>query len=660
MHILAELKRRFKTALAPLADDTAELTEMVRPSQDAKFGDYQANCAMPLAKQLGRPPREVAAEIISRLDAADLCEPPEVAGPGFINLRLRTDWLAQEIERAIGDQRLGVTSVTEARTYVVDYSAPNVAKPMHVGHIRSTVIGDSLCRTLRFLGHRVVGDNHLGDWGTQFGMILYGYKHFVDRAEYQRDRVGELARLYRLVRKLVDYHDGRRELPSREAEIASRQAEVERLRDQLATLDPKEAKKVDKNVRQAERAVSEMREELAELRAKLAGVEADPELSRLAAQHADIGRAVLDETARLHEGDAENVALWREFVPACMEDIERIYRRLGVKFDEVLGESFYHDRLTGVVADLERKGLARESGGATCVFLEGYDTPMIIRKQDGAFLYATTDLATIQYRMEKWRPDAMLYVVDHRQSLHFEQLFAAARAWGFRDAAMIHVSFGTVLGEDGRPFKTRAGDTVGLEGLLDEAVERALKIVSENDDAKPSGPELSSDERRRVAEAVGIGAVKYADLSQNRTSDYTFSYDKMLAMQGNTATYMQYAHARIRSIFARGEKQLGGTLLSGAVESAIRLDHPAERALAIDLLRFAEALEMVLTDYRPNQLTNYLFELSNKFSTFYEQCPVLRAETPELVRSRLLLSDLTARVIKQGLELLGIAAVERM
>jgi arginyl-tRNA synthetase len=615
MHILAELKQRFKTALAPLADDPAELVEMVRPSQDVKFGDYQANCAMPLARQLGRPPRDVAAQIISHLDVADLCEPPEVAGPGFINLRLQTDWLAGGIERAMHDPRLGIASVTDARTYVVDYSAPNVAKPMHVGHIRSTVIGDALCRTLRFLGHRAIGDNHLGDWGTQFGMILYGYKHFVDRTAYERDRVGELARLYRLVRKLVDYHDVQRELPTRE---------------------------------------------VAELRAKLASVEVDPLLSRLAAEHKDISRSVLEETAKLHEGDAENVTLWREFVPACMEDIERIYRRLGVKFDEVLGESFYHDRLADVVADLERKGLARESGGATCVFLEGYDTPMIIRKQDGAYLYATTDLATIQFRMEKWKPDAMLYVVDHRQSLHFEQLFAAARAWGYRDAAMVHVSFGTVLGEDGRPFKTRAGDTVGLEGLLDEAVERALKIVSENDDAKPSGPELSAEERRRVAEAVGIGAVKYADLSQNRSSDYTFSYDKMLAMQGNTATYMQYAHARIRSIFARGEKQLGANLLSDVVAGAVRLDHPAERALAIELLRFAEALEMVLADYRPNQLTNYLFELSNKFSTFYEQCPVLRAESPELVRSRLLLCDLTARVLKQGLELLGIEAVERM
>jgi arginyl-tRNA synthetase len=666
MHILNELKHRFTQALAPLGGNTSELVEMIRPSQDPKFGDYQANFAMPLAKQLARPPREVAAEVVSRLDVSDLCEPPEIAGPGFINLRLRADWLARQVEHALTDERLGVESVEKPQTYVVDYSAPNVAKPMHVGHIRSTVIGDALYRTLRFLGHRVIGDNHLGDWGTQFGMILYGYKHFVDRAAYEQNRVGELARLYRLVRQLVDYHDGKRAVPLQEAKVARLAAELETGRAAVAKLDAKEAKKADKSLRQAERTLAEAREDLGELRARLAAVEGDPALLRRAEENASIGQAVLLETAKLHEGDAENVSLWREFLPACMADIERIYRRLHVSFDEVLGESFYHDRLARVVADLESKGLARESNGATCVFLEGHATPLIVRKQDGAFLYATTDLATIQYRMEKWRPDAILYVVDHRQSLHFEQLFAAARAWGHRDVELVHVSFGTVLGDDGRPFKTRAGTTVGLEGLLDEAIERALKIVTENDQAKPSGPELSAEERRRVAEAVGIGAIKYADLSQNRTSDYTFSYDKMLAMQGNTATYMQYAHARIRSIFARGEKQYGAIRL-GLADSAhstscgaIRLDQPAERELARELLRFAEALEMVVADYRPNQLTNYLFELSGKFSTFYEECPVLRAEAPELVRSRLLLCDLTARVLKQGLSLLGIEAVERM
>jgi arginyl-tRNA synthetase len=343
-----------------------------------------------------------------------------------------------------------------------------------------------------------------------------------------------------------------------------------------------------------------------------------------------------------------------------MADINRVYQRLGVRFDEILGESFYHDRLAGVVSDLEQKQIATESDGAICVFLEGYDTPMIVRKQDGAYLYATTDLATIQYRMQRWKPDAILYVVDYRQSLHFDQLFSVARRWGYQAVELKHVSFGTVLGEDGRPFKTRAGDTVGLEGLLDEALSRALAIVTENDEAKSGGAELSEDERRRVAEAVGIGAIQYADLSQNRTSDYTFSYDKMLAMQGNTATYMQYAHARIRSIFAKGARQLGGELPQGVPAAPISLEQPAERALAIEVLRFAEALDNVVADYRPNLLTNYLFDLSNRFSTFYEQCPVLKAETPELQRSRLVLCDVTARVIKQGLNLLGIDAVERM
>jgi len=292
-----------------------------------------------------------------------------------------------------------------------------------------------------------------------------------------------------------------------------------------------------------------------------------------------------------------------------------------------------------------------------CVFLEGEAAPMIVRKKDGAFLYATTDLATIRYRMEQWRPDAILYVVDHRQGLHFRQLFAAARRLGYQDVELAHVSFGTVLGNDGRPFRTREGDTVGLEGLLDEAVRRAAAIVAANDDAKPDGPELSPEERSRVAESVGIAALKYADLSQNRTSDYVFSYDKMLAMNGNTATYMQYAYARVRSIFSKGHVD-AETLRNGS--GPIVLEAPAERALGLELLRFAEALDLALADYRPSQLTTYLFELANRYFTFYEQCPVLKAETPALGESRLVLCDLTARTIQKGLELLGIRVVERM
>jgi arginyl-tRNA synthetase len=662
VNILQEIQRRFAAALTGLADDPGELLAQVRSSQDPKFGDYQANCAMPLGKRLGKPPREIAAEIIGRLQIADLCQPPEIAGPGFINLRLRDDWLAQQAAQAAADDRVGVPRVEKPRTFIVDYSAPNVAKPMHVGHIRSTVIGDCLYRTLKFLGHKAIGDNHLGDWGTQFGMIIYGYKHFLDRAAFDQNAVGELARLYRLVNTLVGYHEGRQHLLKLADSLVKHEKVFERLSKQNATGDPKAEKKAEKELRQAERDLHESRRELRDLQEKTAAIEADPLLSKLAMEHADIAQAVLRETAKLHEGDAENVALWKQFMPKCLEDIERIYRRLGVKFDVTLGESFYHNRLAAVVDDLVAKGIARESDGAMCVFLDGFDTPFLIRKQDGAFLYATSDLATIQYRMETWRPDAVLYVVDHRQSLHFEQLFVTAQKWGYADTELKHVSFGTVLGPDGRPYKTRSGDTVGLWGLLDEGVNRALEIVSANDDAKPGGPELSADERNKIAEAVGIGALKYADLSQNRTSDYVFDYDKMLAMTGNTATYMQYAHARIRGIFTKAQKQLGSKvdLSLPCRPEEITITHPAERSLAIACLQFCEAIDLVLADYRPNQLTNYLFELANRFSTFFENCPVLKAETSELLRSRLLLCDLTAKVLRQGLALLGIEVVDRM
>jgi arginyl-tRNA synthetase len=598
MSILAELKDRFRRALVDPADDAGQLLELIRRSTDPKFGDYQANFAMLLGKRLGRPPKEVAAEIVARLEVDDLCEKPEIAGPGFINLRIKNQWLAERLAAAVGDERLGIPVVAKPRTYVIDYSAPNVAKPMHVGHIRSTVIGDALYKILRFLGHRTISDNHLGDWGTQFGTIIYGYKNFLQRDAYQQDPVKELARLYQLVRRLMDHQ---------------------------------------------------------EHGASAGG--GDPNLSRLAAEHQQIGTAVLAETAKLHEGDEENVRLWREFMPACQQEINRIYQRLGVRFDHTLGESFYNDWLPALVDDLLRRGIARESEGAVCVFLEGREVPMLIRKQDGAFLYATSDLATIRYRMEQFHPDAILYVVDHRQALHFEHLFATARLMGYRDVELTHVSFGTVLGEDGRPFKTRSGDTVGLEGLLDKAVRRAAQIVAANDDAKPGGPELAADERARIAQIVGIGALKYADLSQNRTSDYVFSYDKMLAMNGNTATYMQYAYARVRSIFAKGEVDVEALR---AARPPILLDAPAQRALGLQLLRFAEALDLAVVDYRPNQLTSYLFELADCYSTFYESCPVLKAETDGLRQSRLLLCDLTARTIRKGLELLGIDVVEKM
>ncbi len=658
MSILSELRERFRRAIGELADDVDDLLDLVRRAGDARFGDYQANFAMPLGKRLGRPPREVATEVAGRLEVGDLCVDPEIAGPGFINLRLRDYWIVERLTAAVGEERLGIPTVQEPRTYVVDYSAPNVAKPMHVGHIRSTVIGDALCRTLRFLGHRVISDNHLGDWGTQFGMIIYGYKHFLDRAAYQRRPVDELARLYRLVRHLIDYHEDRERLPKLREELRHRELVVEEIRLAVEQAPgEKPDKRTRKRLAKAEAAVAESREAIEAARQRLAAVEANESLFQMATEHPDISTSVLGETARLHAGDQENLQLWREFLPSAEKEVERVYQRLDVTFDHTLGESFYNDRLPGVVEELLRQDIARESDGAICVFLEDHEAPMIVRKRDGAFLYATTDLATVQYRMETWQPHAILYVVDHRQALHFEQMFAVVRQMGFAEVELKHVRFGTVLGEDGRPFKTRSGDTVGLEGLLDEAVARAGKIVADNDDAKPGGAEISAERRREIAETVGIAAIKYADLSHNRESDYVFSYDKMLATNGDTATYMQYAYARVRSIFRRGGVDVDRLRQSGAT---ILLQTKAERALALEILRFGEALDLAVADYRPNQLTSYLFDLANCYSTFFDECPVLKAESDELRQSRLLLCDLTARTIKKGLELLGINVVEQM
>lgn len=667
MSILETLRERFAAALRIVAPDPADQTEllsMIRRSQDARFGDYQVNCAMPLAKLLRKAPRDVAGELVRAAQLDDLCEPPEIAGPGFVNLRIRHDVLVARINAAAQDDRLGAPPVRPRNTFVIDYSGPNVAKPMHVGHIRSTVIGDCLYRVLKFLGHRVIGDNHIGDWGTQFGMIIYGYRNFLDRAAYQAQPVAELARIYRLVNQLVDYHESVAALPKTEAEATAARRRLEDLSRRTESDDPKAKKEAAKEARSAKDALTATVERIGSLQAKIKAVEGDPSLAQRAAEHSAIGQSVLDETAKLHAGEAENRLLWEEILPPCRAEIELMYRRLGVSFDVTLGESFYHDRLAAVVESLQQHGIARESDGAQCVFFEDSATPMIVQKRDGAFLYATSDLATIEYRMETWRPDVILYVVGAPQSLHFEQLFAAAKRWGRATGAwsesvrLVHVAFGSVLGEDGKIFRTRAGGTVNLADLLDGAMNKALEIVSASDDAKPGGAELGPDERRKIAEVVGVGAIKYADLAHNRTSDYVFSYDKMMATTGNTATYLQYAYARVRNIFARGEVDIETLRRSAAT---VTLSSPAERSLALEILRFSEAVESVVTDYRPNQLTSYLYDqLAQSYSTFYEQCPVLKAETSELRDSRLLLSDLTARVLKQGLELLGIETVERM
>jgi len=650
MNIPFLLKKRFESALAGLTDHPEPMLEMIRPSQEPKFGDYQANMAMSLGKQLGKSPRDVAQMILDKLDVSDLCETPEIAGPGFINLRLKNGWLAQTLQDASRDSRIGVGVSSSPRTFLVDFSAPNVAKPMHVGHIRSTVIGNALAQMLRFYGHRVITDNHLGDWGTQFGMIIYGYRHFLDEKAYQRNPVEELARLYRLVRQLVDYHKNVTMLPEYQRKADFLKAKLAEM-DTVTPVDKNEEKKHNKEKQRLESQVFELLAEIQSVVGKLKTVLADPTLFEDSQKHADIGQAVLEETSKLHHGDKENRELWEKILVFCKTDIDRVYSRLKITFDHVLGESYYNDMLPELVARLVKLGIARETDGAIGVFLPDQEVPMLVQKKDGAFLYATTDLATIEYRVKTFQPNAVLYVVDFRQSLHFEQLFAATRLMGHSNMELTHVKFGTVLGEDGKPFKTRSGDTVGLESLLDEAERRALEIVTANNE------ELSQDQATETARRIGIGALIYADLSQNRESDYVFSYDKMLAMNGNTATYLQYAYARVRSIFTKGNvdvEQLRRQTI------AIQLDEPAERALAIELLKFEETLEATLRDYRPNMLAGYLYDLANRYSAFFEQCPVLRADDEAIRNSRLVLSDLTARTLQKGLELLGIETVEKM
>jgi len=657
MNLLWELRRRFTRALEPMTSDPAALAGLVKPTQDARFGDFQANCAMPLAKQIGAAPRAVAERILAGLDVGDLCLPPEIAGPGFINLTLRTDWIEQAVNRLVHDDRFGVDLTADPKVVLIDYSGPNVAKPMHVGHIRSTLIGAALYRLFQFVGHQVQSDNHIGDWGTQFGMIIYGYKHFLDPNAYRRDPVTELGRLYRQVNQLADYGDAVEAIPGLEEQIRRLQGEISAAEARLKSVSDKSAKADAERVLKRLRVESEtLRQELFRQAARRDSVEGDAALCKLAAEHPDVAVESRRETARLHAGDPENLKLWNEFLPKCLEALEAVYRRLEITFDRALGESYYQPMLAEIVDSLTRSNVARLSDGATCVFIEENAAPFIIRKSDGAFTYATTDLATIRYRAETLKAAVILYVVDARQSEHFRLLFATARRWGYDQIDYRHVSFGTILGEDKRPFKTRSGDTIGLEGLLDEALLRARRIVDENDDAKET-PELDEGTRAAVAEAVGIGGIKYADLRHNRDSDYIFQWDKMLATTGDTATYIQYSFARICGIFRKGGIDREALRSSG---STVRVSLPTERRLALQLLRFPESIDLAIEDCRPNYVTQFLFTTADCFTKFYEECPVLKEPDAALRDSRLLLCDLTARLLEKGLWLLGIRTREQM
>jgi arginyl-tRNA synthetase len=469
------------------------------------------------------------------------------------------------------DQRLGVGTLPYGKAIVVDFSSPNVAKPMHVGHIRSTILGDCLARVARFLGHDVITDNHLGDWGTQFGRVIYGWKHLLDQAALEENAIQELVRLYREVTILEEG---------------------------------------DQAVR----------------------------------------RAAREELVKLQAGEEENMAIWRRTVDLSWREFQKLYDLLGVRFDEWLGESFYNDALAPLCERLAATGAAEISEGALCIFFRDIpvlaDKPLIIRKSDGGFLYATTDLATIEYRARRWNPAAIWYVVGAPQSLHFQQIFAAARKMGVT-SDLKHIAFGSILGEDRKIMRTRSGETIGLAELLNEAIERAGAIVAEK------RPELGPREVEEIARTIGLGAVKYAELSQHRMTDYIFSWSKMLSFQGNTAPYLQNAYVRIRSIFRKleGEFTVPEELILAAVE---------ECALASKLLQFGEVVPLVLDDFRPNLLANYLYDLAIVFHAFYEACPVLKAESDESRAARLVLCDVTARVLQAGLNLLGIDAPERM
>jgi arginyl-tRNA synthetase len=597
------IEGRLQQAVKAILPDADTAAVCLRPCPDPSFGDYQTNALMSLAKARAMDPRQLAAAVLARLDVADWCERVELAGAGFLNFRLQTAAVARTLEAAAHGEHLFFQKTTRPRTVVVDFSSPNVAKPMHVGHIRSTILGDSLARTLRLLGHHVITDNHLGDWGTQFGMLIVGwiFATFCGQdISRMADPIGELERLYKLV-------------------SAASRGEPE----PLAILRDKLKPPV------------ELRERFFEPDGVL----------QLAKYH----------LVKLQSGEREDTRIWEELIRISKNQFDAIYQRLGVTFDYTLGESFYNPRLKPLVQELQDKGIARESQGAIAIFFDDIpqltEHPALVQKSDGAFNYTTTDLATLAYRVQTWRAEEIIYVTDGRQQLHFQQLFASFRRWHPEATTRLaHVWFGSVLGDDGKPFKTRAGETIRLAELLDEAEERAFKVVSEK------SPELPEGQRRQIARLVGLGALKYADLLPNRQSDYVFSWDKLLALNGNTAPYLQYAYARIRSIFRKGGL---ASAERPAQNGQLSLSAPEEIALAKRLLDFGLVLEAVAEEYRPNFLCNYLYALAGQFTAFYEHCPVLKSE-PAQRGTRLVLCELTAQVLRQGLDVLGIQTLEQM
>jgi arginyl-tRNA synthetase len=575
------LAQRVQAAIvATFGPDYRDTDPLIRPSS---FGDFQANLALPLGKQLSRPPREVAAQLLGRLDVADVCEPPEVSGPGFINFRLRDEWIADHASRMLDDPRLGLAPAAEPQTVVVEYSSPNIAKEMHVGHLRTTIVGDAIARVLEFAGHHVIRDNHVGDWGTQFGMLI----------EYLLD-VGENS------------------------------AEAALLRTDPNVFYQAARRRFDADAGFADRA----------------------------------RKRVVD----LQGGDPGTLRLWQDIVDLSMDYLHRIYGRLLVTLADadIKGESFYNDLLASTVAKLEDEGLAVYSDGALVVFpagftgREGRPQPVIIRKSDGGYNYSTTDLATIRYRIDVLHVDRAIYVVGSDQALHFQMVFAVAKEAGWLPpgARFEHARIGLVSAPDGGRLRTRSGDNVQLSDLLQEAVDRARVVLDELE--APS--RFEPGEMDTIAEAVGIGAVKYADLSTARESAYVFDWDRMISFRGNTGPYLQYATARIRSIFRRAGGDADPVLRGSRVSVTV----PAERALALRLLDFGTVVTGVGETAEPHRLCAYLFDVASLFTAFYEECPVLKAEPESLRAARLALCALTLSVLSAGLGLLGVPVPDRM
>ena len=581
---LALLHDRFTQALvAAFGPEWAGTDPMLTPTSNPRFGDYQANLAMTLAKPLARNPRQVASQLVAQLQVEDLCEPPDIAGPGFINLRLKISYLEATLRDRQADARLGITPTSHPQRLIVDFSSPNIAKEMHVGHLRSTIIGDCIARIQEFLGHRVLRLNHVGDWGTQFGMLITHLEEVCPGALEAGSAlpIGDLVTFYKQAKQRFD-EDGEFKQRSRQAVVA------------------------------------------------------------------------------LQSGDPRATQAWQLLCDQSRREFEQIYQRLDIAIEE-RGESFYNPGLAEVVQDLEAQGLLVENEGARVVFTEGFTNkegqplPLIIQKSDGGYNYATTDLAAIRYRIQVDGGDRLLYVVDAGQSTHFAQVFQVANkaGWVPPQVSLTHVPFGVVQGEDGKKFKTRSGDTVRLKDLLDEAVTRARRDLETRLQAE--NRQESETFIQTVAETVGLAAVKYADLSQNRTSNYIFSFDKMLSLQGNTAPYLLYAYVRVQGISRKGNIDFDHL----APEARLHLEAGEELALARHLLELEQTLAEVGETLYPNQLCLYLFELSQKFNQFYDRCPVLQAEDPQRT-SRLILCHLTARTLKLGLSLLGIEVLERM